>query len=219
MIGLINFLNSINLGRLRLRAEVSGWMVIFILLLDIHRFGAWYTGNQCHMKGYGIAMLLVAGMPFVVYTAALTVQKIISKGWYMALYIFRIYLFFLVPGMLNPITIKTIFKEQVWYSTSVFRPVDFAFVKGVVAMLLLAGAYTAVFTGSIWIVVQVIKLILRVPLVQRIISKQRFKTVSCPDSFQVAVVIIVIALVNCIRRRCVRRRNKLVQVIVGITAV
>jgi len=45
MIAIINFLNRINLSKLRVRAEVSGVTVIIILLLDLHRFGAWYTGN------------------------------------------------------------------------------------------------------------------------------------------------------------------------------
>jgi len=162
MIGIINFLNSIYLPALRPRAEVSGIMVIVILLLDLHRFGAWYTGNQCHMKVYGLPMLLIAGTPFVVYIMAIAVRKIISRGWYMLLYAFRIYPFFLVPGMINKITIESLFNEPVWYFDSIFRPFDFMFFEGVAVMLLLAGLYTAVFIGSIWIAVSLFKLVLRI---------------------------------------------------------
>ncbi|PKL18214.1 MAG: hypothetical protein CVV49_07100 [Spirochaetae bacterium HGW-Spirochaetae-5] len=168
MISIINFLNRINLSRLRPRAEVSGMIVIVIFLLDLHRFGWWYSGNQCHMKIYGLPMLAVAGMPFVIYALASAVQGIISRGWYMVLYIFRIYLFLLVPGMINDITISGVFQEPVWYSPSIFRPFDFMFLKGIAAMMLLTGAYTAVLVLPIWIVVQVYKFLLRFPFMRSI---------------------------------------------------
>jgi hypothetical protein len=168
MISLINFLNRINLSKLRPRAEASGMIVIVIFLLDLHRFGAWYFGNQCHLKDYGLPMLAVAGMPFVIYTMAMVVQRIISNGWFMVLYIFRIYLFLLVPGMINEITLYAVFKDPVWYSPSIFRPFDFMFFKGIAVMLLLTGAYTTVLMVTIWIAVSLYKFVLRFAFIQRI---------------------------------------------------
>ena len=47
-----------------IRAKTSGVLVCIILFLDLHRFGAWYTGNQAHIKWYWYWILLIVSMPF-----------------------------------------------------------------------------------------------------------------------------------------------------------
>ena len=147
MIAIFNFLNRINLPKLRVRAEASGVLVIVILVLDLHRFGAWYTGNQCHVKPNAFAALFIAGLPLGIYCAGWVVQKIISKGWMMLLYMIRLYIYFLPLGLLNKFTIEHVFKDPIWYDDTVLRVADFDFFLGILTAL----ALPAVYVFCLWI--------------------------------------------------------------------
>ena len=115
-------------------------------------------------------MLFTAGMPLAVYSAAWLVQKIISKGWFMLLYLFRIYILILPLGMINSITFNSVFKDPVWYDPSIFRPADSAFVAGIALFLLLPAVYTAVFVIPLWISGRIYYYAMDIPVLKRIME-------------------------------------------------
>lgn len=45
------------------RAKASGILICIILFFDLHRFGAWYTGNRAHIKTHWIFVMLLVSVP------------------------------------------------------------------------------------------------------------------------------------------------------------
>jgi len=117
---LINWLNSIHLERIRQRVVVSGAILFLIIALDVHRFGAWYTGNQCHMKPYGFSLLCLATFPLILYAAAYYVQFCINRKLYTILYLTRIYFFCMImsPFFAAPFLLND---NSIWYKKDLFR--------------------------------------------------------------------------------------------------
>ena len=127
---IINWLNSIDLLKIRRRVTVSGVILFLIVALDLHRFGAWYTGNSAHMKQYGLSLLCLASFPLVVYATAMFTQFCVSRKLLIILYFTRIYLyclpissFFALQYMLND--------SNAWYNVSIFREYDQTFLYGI----------------------------------------------------------------------------------------
>jgi len=117
---LINWLNSIHLERIRQRVVVSGAILFLIIALDIHRFGAWYTGGAAHMKQYGFSLLCLATFPLILYAAAAYVQFCIIRKLYTILYLTRIYLFCMIISSM--FATPFIFNDNsIWYNKDIFR--------------------------------------------------------------------------------------------------
>lgn len=62
-----------------IRAKTSGVLICIILFLDLHRFGAWYTGNQAHIKWYWYWILLIVSMPFNLYCLKLMLHWYVKQ--------------------------------------------------------------------------------------------------------------------------------------------
>ena len=143
MIKIINFLNKRDIQKLKSRADVSGWLLIIILSLDIHRFGAWYTGNQAHVRPYILPFLCLAGIPIIIYVLAAAVQYCVRRKWFTMLYLSGIYVCSLPFSIFNFDALKYIFKTPVWYNDSIFEPINLNFFKGVGLLLLTSAGITA----------------------------------------------------------------------------
>ncbi|PKL19583.1 MAG: hypothetical protein CVV49_00670 [Spirochaetae bacterium HGW-Spirochaetae-5] len=143
MIKIINFLNRRDLQKLKSRADVSGWLLIIILSLDIHRFGAWYTGNQAHIRPYIFPFLCLAGIPIIIFVMAGAVQYCVRRQWFTLLYLSGIYVCALPFSIFNFDALKYIFKKPLWYNASIFEPIDLNFFKGVGLLMLTSAGITA----------------------------------------------------------------------------
>lgn len=165
MMKFIKFINRINLSHLRRYAVISGILLIIILILDLHRYGAWYTGNQCFMRPYGPGLIITTGLPFFVYVIAGAVQFALDREWFMMIYLLRIFVFCLPFGVFNEYTLKYVFTKDIWYEKFIFRPVDLYFCIGIASMTGVAAGITL----SLWILGQVYRIVNSIPLLRRIL--------------------------------------------------
>jgi hypothetical protein len=83
----LRYLNSVyadecRMNRYRGRAEVSAFMTVFILALDLHRYGAWYRGNASFLRPYAIPVLLIVSSPFIIYVLASLLRWFVCTGRY-----------------------------------------------------------------------------------------------------------------------------------------
>ncbi len=143
MVRVINYLNKLDLPKLKSRADVSGWLLIIILSLDIHRFGAWYTGNQAHIRPFVFPFLCLAGIPIIIYVLAAAVQYCVRQRKFTLLYLSGLYICSLPFSIFNFDVLKYLFKKPVWYNPSIFEPIDLNFLKGVGLLLLTSAGITA----------------------------------------------------------------------------
>jgi hypothetical protein len=160
MIKILNFLNRLKLPKIKQRVNVSGVILIIILLLDLHRFGAWYIGNQSYIKPYGLSLILVSGLPLFIYVLAAAVQYCVRHKCFTLLYMSRIFLFCLPLSIFNPVTIGSIFlQDSTWMDQSIFRPLDFKFFIGIAA----AMGISAGICMSLWILGMIYKHAITIP--------------------------------------------------------
>ena len=97
MIKIIIKLSKIKLSLMVRQARVSGIMIILVILLDLHKFGAWYTGNETkYRQPYGLSLILVGGVPFIIYCSAAIVQIAVKLKLYSVLYLSPVF-FFTLP--------------------------------------------------------------------------------------------------------------------------
>ncbi len=164
MLKIIKYLNSINLTKLKRYANMSGSLLVIILALDLHRYGAWFTGDATFLYPYALPVLLVLGAPVIVYAAAAAVQKAVSSKRYTLLYLVSLYICCLPFGLWNPVTIERIFKDDKWYNPGILRPVDAAFITGILASLITAAGIVLV----LWLLGMVYRSASRISFIQKI---------------------------------------------------
>ena len=70
--------DPLKMTRHRGRAEVSACLLLFILVLDLHRYGAWYSGNRCFLRPYAVPVLIIIAMPFIIYAMAVMIRWFIK---------------------------------------------------------------------------------------------------------------------------------------------
>ncbi len=166
MIRVIVFLNRLNTFKIKRYADVTGLLLVIILALDLHRYGAWLTGDATFLYPYAHPVLLVLGAPVVLYAAAAGVQKAVAGERYTLLYLSGLFVCSLPYTLWNPIVFDKMFKAERWYDPGILRPVDVAFIKGVIASLIAAAGIVLM----LWLLGQLYRLASHGPLMQKILK-------------------------------------------------
>jgi hypothetical protein len=114
-------LNKLDLEEYKIRAYVSGFLIIFILLLDLHRFGAWFLGYRTYIKSYWVLVMLVVSYPLVKYALAGLIQYMTDNKMFKALHFAMFFIAALPFSFCNPLT-WTIFAwgGRPWYEVNYF---------------------------------------------------------------------------------------------------
>jgi hypothetical protein len=127
------YLNSITadlqkMNRYRGRAEVSAFMLVVILVLDLHRYGAWYSGNRAFLKPYAVPMLILLSMPLIIYASAVILRRFVMKGRYnlltfcaVTVFLYCVIMFFCWPAFLPD--------SKDWLSANMAFVFDMKFLK------------------------------------------------------------------------------------------
>ena len=126
-------LNTRDLNKIRPRVVVSGVILIIILSLDLHRYGAWYTGNAAYIKYHWIPVLCLPGYFVARHAAAIFVQWCVRRDLWWTLYCIGIYVWCLPFALL--LANQYLFKSPVWYDPSIFRPGDRTFLLGLTILI------------------------------------------------------------------------------------
>ncbi len=122
MIWLLKRLSGIDLVLYRKKGMISGLIIIFILALDLHRFGAWYYGYRTYLKPWSVPVLLIIAFPFIKYTCAMLVQYAVNMKKFD--YILYVMTFFacLPFSVGNPYVLPYIFDfSKEWYDKGIFN--------------------------------------------------------------------------------------------------
>lgn len=166
MVKIFKYLKSINLIKIKRYADVTGTLLVIILALDLHRYGAWYTGDATYLYLYALPVLLVLGAPVVLYAAAAGTQRAIAREQYTLLYLSGLFVCCLPFTLWNPIVFDKIFKAEKWYDPGILRPVDATFIKGVLASLIIA----AVIVLILWLLGKLYSLSSRSKIIRKILK-------------------------------------------------
>ncbi|GEM_PF-3598055 len=166
MIKIFKYLKSINLINIKRYADVSGTLLVIILALDLHRFGAWYTGDATYLYPYALPVLLVLGAPVVLYAAAAGTQRAVAREQYTLLYLSGLFVCCLPFTLWNPFVFDKIFKAEKWYDPGILRPVDAAFIKGLIVSLIITTGIVLI----LWLLGQLYRVASHSRLVQNILK-------------------------------------------------
>ncbi len=105
------------------RAKVSGGLLLVILALDLHRYGAWFTGNSGYLYPYAVPILLVISLPFQVYAAAVTLDWFVRRKHFnlLAVIIIGLTIYIMLFLMFGWGIFNT---GNTWYDKSLLRQTD-----------------------------------------------------------------------------------------------
>ena len=95
-------LNKLNREEYRIKAIVSGFLIIFILLLDLHRFGAWFLGYRTYIKSYWVPVMLFVGYPILKYALAGLIQFMADRKMFKTLHFVMFFIAALPFSFCNP---------------------------------------------------------------------------------------------------------------------
>lgn len=99
-------LNQLDREEYRIKALVSGFLIIFILLLDFHRFGAWFLGYRTYIKSYWVPVTLFAGYPVLKYALAGLIQYLAANKMFKTLHFAMFFIAALPFSFWNPYVLQ-----------------------------------------------------------------------------------------------------------------
>lgn len=114
-------LNKLNRQGYKIKALVSGLLLIFILLLDLHRFGAWYYGYRTYVKIYWIPVLLFVSFPLVKYALAGLIQYLAANKMFKTLHFVMFFIAALPFSFCNPYVLQLFAwpGDRHWYEKNI----------------------------------------------------------------------------------------------------
>ncbi len=122
MIWLLKKLSGVDLAEYRKRAFISGMIIILILALDLHRFGAWYYGYRTYLRPWSVPVLLITAFPFIKYACAMIVQYAVRMKKFNLMFYVMVFAASLPFSFCNPHVNWNIFNwNKSWYDLSWFR--------------------------------------------------------------------------------------------------
>ena len=115
-------LNKLDREKYRTRAVTAGLLIIFILLLDLHRFGAWYYGYRTYIKTHWFILLLILFYPVFKYTFAGLIQYLAANKMFKTLYFIMYFITALPFSICNPYVLQIFaWGDKPWYQLSYFN--------------------------------------------------------------------------------------------------
>jgi len=115
-------LNRLDLKTYRTKAIVSGFIIIFILLLDLHKFGAWYLGYRTYNKPYWIPFILFISFPLIKYALAGLIQFLSVNKMFKTLHFAMFFIAALPFSFCNPYIWQMFaWGGRPWYYKSMFN--------------------------------------------------------------------------------------------------
>lgn len=131
-------LNKLDLKAYRKKALAAGLLLILILALDLHRFGAWYDGNRSYVKTNWILICAGLSYPLVKYALAGLIQYFTTRKMFTALYIL---LFYATVFPISSLLTVAYFKRSMeWYEKNYFID-DKQFLIAVIAVFVFPLVY------------------------------------------------------------------------------
>jgi hypothetical protein len=122
MIWLLKRLSGADLTAWRKRAFISGLIIIIILALDLHRYGAWYYGYRTYLRPWSVTVLLITAFPFIKYTLAMIIQYAVRLEKFNCIFYVMVFAASLPFSFCNPDVIWNIFNwNKPWYDLRWFR--------------------------------------------------------------------------------------------------
>lgn len=116
-------LNKLDREKYRIKAVTAGFLIILILLLDLHRFGAWYYGYRTYIKTHWFILLLILFYPVFKYTFAGLIQYLAANKMFKTLYFIMYFIAALPFSICNPYVLQ-IFAwpgDRQWYELNIFN--------------------------------------------------------------------------------------------------
>ena len=99
-------LNKLDLKAYRKKAIVSGLLLILILALDLHRFGAWYEGHRSYVKTNWIFICAALSYPLVKYALAGLIQYLAANKMFKTLHFAMFFIVALPFSFWNPYVLQ-----------------------------------------------------------------------------------------------------------------
>ncbi len=114
-------LQKLDRNKYRKRALISGTILITILALDLHRFGAWYMESRTYVKPYWIPGILIVSYPMFKYSLSGLIQYLASRQMFRALYFLMFFIAALPFSFCNPQTLRIFaWGGRPWYEKDIF---------------------------------------------------------------------------------------------------
>ena len=143
IIKLLFKLQKLDRNKYRKRALISGIILITILALDLHRFGAWYMESRTYVKPYWTAGMLIISYPLFKYSLSGLVQYLAAREMFGTIYFIVFYIAALPFCIMNPYVFEIFRKNINWYDTNYFSSGS-DFYIGIASIILTPLAYIAV---------------------------------------------------------------------------
>ena len=139
------FFQKLDRNKYRKRALISGIILIIILILDLHRFGAWYMESRTYVKPYWLPGMLIVSYPMLKYSISGLIQYLSAKEMFKILHFAMFYISsapFTFPVAVVYLR-SFLFKDVLpWYEKDIFNPGP-EFYLGVLLVILSPLPYIA----------------------------------------------------------------------------
>ena len=151
MIWLLKRLSGVDLTEYKKRAFISGMIIILMLALDLHRFGAWYYGYRTYLRPWSIPVLLITASPFIKYASAMLVQYAVRMKKFNYIFYVMVFAVSLPFSFCNPHVHWNIFNwNKPWYDLSWFRS-GTQLLTGIAYMIITTTVITAFSLFCKWV--------------------------------------------------------------------